>query len=71
MDVWRLFAAGTSAGIPAVLPFAPPRVEAMQYVNPATGHTVVSALDPVLAHKWPDWNYMGTIWDFFQHVPTR
>ena len=53
------------------LPGAPSRVEAVRYTNPADGNTVVSALDPTLPHKWPEWNFMGAIWDFFEHAPKR
>jgi hypothetical protein len=70
VDTWRLFV-GAKTGAIMTLPFAPSRVEATRYVNPATGQAVVSALDPVLFHTWPDWNYMGAVWDFFNHAPTR
>jgi gentisate 1,2-dioxygenase len=53
------------------LPGAPADVEAMRYTNPTTGNVVISALDPALPHKWPEWNFMGAIWDFFERAPTR
>jgi hypothetical protein len=53
------------------LPGAPARVEAMRYTNPMNGHTVISALDLELPHKWPEWNFMGVICDFFERAPTR
>jgi polyhydroxybutyrate depolymerase len=46
-------------------------LEAIRYTNPATGHTVISVLDPAIPHKWPEWNFMGAIWDFFEQAPTR
>jgi hypothetical protein len=50
---------------------APARVQAIRYTNPVTGHTVISVLDPAIPHKWPEWNFMGAIWDFFEQAPTR
>lgn len=70
VDSWRLFV-GARDGVSETLPGAPARVEAMRYTNPANGHTVISALDPALPHKWPEWNFMGVIWDFFERAPTR
>jgi polyhydroxybutyrate depolymerase len=70
VDSWRLFV-GARDGVSETLPGAPSRVEATRYTNPADGNTVVSALDPALPHKWPEWNFMGVIWDFFEHAPTR
>jgi len=70
VDSWRLFV-GARDGVSETLPGAPPRLEATRYTNPATGQIVISALDPVLGHKWPEWNFMGVIWDFFEHAPTR
>ncbi len=70
VDSWRLFV-GTREGVGEMLPGAPSRVEAMRYTNPTTGHVVISALDPALPHKWPEWNFMGVIWDFFERAPTR
>jgi poly(3-hydroxybutyrate) depolymerase len=70
VDSWRLFVR-TGAGVGAMLPGAPARVAATAYTNPADGRIVISALDPVLPHKWPEWNFMGAIWDFFERAPTR
>jgi poly(3-hydroxybutyrate) depolymerase len=70
VDSWRLFVR-TGAGVTATLPGAPARVAATAYTNPADGRIVISALDPVLPHKWPEWNFMGAIWDFFERAPTR
>jgi polyhydroxybutyrate depolymerase len=70
VDSWRLFV-GARDGMSETLPGAPARVEAMRYTNPANGHTVISAFDPELPHKWPEWNFMGVIWDFFERAPTR
>jgi poly(3-hydroxybutyrate) depolymerase len=70
VDSWRLFV-GARDGVSETLPGAPLGVQAMRYTNPADGRTVVSALDPALPHKWPEWNFMGAIWDFFEHAPTR
>ncbi len=70
VDSWRLFV-GARDGVVETLPGAPSRVEAMRYTNPANGRTVISALDPALPHKWPEWNFMGVIWDFFGRAPTR
>ncbi len=71
VDVWRLFIGAQRNGTLITPVEAPPRVEALQYVNAASGNTVVSMVDPVLAHRWPDWNFMGVIWDFFERVPVR
>jgi hypothetical protein len=30
-----------------------------------------AALDPALPHKWPEWNFTGVIWNFFEPAPTR
>ncbi|MDQ3255279.1 MAG: hypothetical protein M3R15_15500 [Acidobacteriota bacterium] len=70
VDIWRLFI-NARTGSSVTLLGAPPRVEATRYTNPTTGDTVISATDPVLAHRWPEWNYMGAIWDFFEYAPTR
>jgi poly(3-hydroxybutyrate) depolymerase len=70
VDSWRLFV-GARDGVSETLSGAPPRVEAMRYTNPPTGRVVLSALDPELSHKWPEWNFMGAIWDFFERAPTR
>jgi poly(3-hydroxybutyrate) depolymerase len=70
VDVWRLFIGAGRNGSSISFPEAPARVQMMRYANPATGHTVVSAIDPVLAHRWPEWNFMGVIWDFFEQVST-
>ncbi|MCI0353009.1 MAG: hypothetical protein L0Z53_26610 [Acidobacteriales bacterium] len=70
VDSWRLFV-GAREGVSETLPGAPARLEVMRYTNPTNGLSVISALDPVLPHKWPEWNFMGVIWDFFQRVPTR
>jgi poly(3-hydroxybutyrate) depolymerase len=70
VDSWRLFV-GAKDGTSNTLQFAPARVEAMRYTNPATGHIVLSVLDPAIPHKWPEWNFMGAIWDFFEQAPTR
>jgi polyhydroxybutyrate depolymerase len=71
VDSWRLFVGAIDGTSNTILFGAPARVEAIRYTNPATGHTVISALDPALPHKWPEWNFMGVIWDFFEHAPTR
>ncbi|HEY6401246.1 MAG TPA: hypothetical protein VI479_07540 [Blastocatellia bacterium] len=70
VDIWRLFV-GARDGVSETLPGAPARVEAMRYTNLATGRVVLSALDPALPHKWPEWNFMGVIWDFFEQTPAR
>lgn len=70
VDIWRLFI-NARAGLSVTLRGAPSRVASTRYTNSTTGHTVVSARDPVLAHRWPEWNYMEAIWDFFEHAPTR
>jgi polyhydroxybutyrate depolymerase len=70
VDSWRLFV-GARDGVSETLPGAPSRVVAMRYTNPANGRTVVSTLDPAIPHKWPEWNFMGAIWDFFERAPTR
>lgn len=70
VDVWRLFI-GASRDNQILLTGAPPRVQATQYTNPATGQMVVSASDPILAHRWPEWDLMGVIWEFFGRTPTR
>jgi poly(3-hydroxybutyrate) depolymerase len=70
VDIWRFFV-GAIEGVSETLPGAPADVEAMRYTNPTTGNVVISALDPGLPHKWPEWNFMGAIWDFFEHAPTR
>src|SRR5262245_13202372 len=70
VDIWRFFV-GAIEGVSETLPGAPADVEAMRYTNPTTGNVVISALDPPLPHKWPEWNFMGAIWDFFEHAPTR
>jgi poly(3-hydroxybutyrate) depolymerase len=70
VDAWRLFVGATTT-LPISLTYAPPRVTATLYANLATGNVVVEVIDPILGHRWPDWNYMGTIVDFFNQVPTR
>ncbi len=70
VDIWRLFI-NARTGSSVTLLGAPARVEATRYTNTTTGHTVISARDPVLAHRWPEWNYMEAIWDFFEQAPTR
>ena len=69
VDIWRLFLNATNSSS-ITLPLAPSRVQAMAYTNPTTRQTVISTLDPTLPHKWPEWNYMGVIWDFFKRQPT-
>jgi poly(3-hydroxybutyrate) depolymerase len=71
VDSWRLFVGAIDGTSNTILFGAPARVEVMQYTNPASGHIVISALDPALPHKWPEWNFMGAIWDFFERAPTR
>jgi poly(3-hydroxybutyrate) depolymerase len=71
VDSWRLFVGAPDGTSNTILFGAPARVESMRYTNPATGNVVISALDPALPHKWPEWNFMGAIWDFFEHAPTR
>jgi hypothetical protein len=61
----------SGAGNSLNLPYAPSRVTATRYVNPSTGYRVVAAVDPLLDHAWPDWDYMGTIWTFFEQTPLR
>ena len=70
VDSWRLFIGATTSSN-LVLPDAPSRVQATAHLNPSTHHTAVSIVDPVLTHRWPEWNFMGVIWDFFERVPTR
>lgn len=70
VDAWRLHV-GTTTTLPISLTQAPPRVPATLHANLTTGHVVVEAIDPILPHKWPDWNYMGAIVDFFNQAPTR
>lgn len=70
VDSWRLFA-GAKDGTSATLLFAPARIEATRYTSQANRLVVISALDPALPHQWPEWNFMGAIWDFFEHAPTR
>jgi poly(3-hydroxybutyrate) depolymerase len=71
VDVWRLFIGAGRTGANITPADAPQRVVATEYVNGASGNTVVSMVDPVLAHRWPEWNFMGVIWDFFERVPVR
>lgn len=72
VDLWRLSIDQLSgAGTSINLPFAPGRVTATLYLNTRTGYAVVAAIDPALAHAWPDWDFMGTIWAFFEQVPLR
>jgi poly(3-hydroxybutyrate) depolymerase len=72
VDLWRLLIGQLSgAGNSLNLPHAPSRVMATRYVNPATGYTIIAAIDPPLGHAWPDWDYMGTIWTFFEQTPLR
>ena len=70
VDSWRLFI-GAREGVSETLSGAPSRVEVIRYTNPETRRTVISAVDPVLPHKWPEWNFMGVIWDFFKAAPVR
>ncbi|HXF04717.1 MAG TPA: PHB depolymerase family esterase [Blastocatellia bacterium] len=70
VDIFRLFLGATMSSR-FTHPLLPSRAQAMAYTNPTTRQAVISILDPVLGHAWPDWNYMGIIWDFFQRVPTR
>jgi hypothetical protein len=60
VDVWRLFINARTCSSVTLLS-ALPRVEAMRYTNTTTDHTVVSARDPVLAHRWPEWKYTEAI----------
>jgi len=73
VDSWRHFLrfVDITDGTSNTLFGAPARVESMRYTNPNNGLVVISALDPELPHKWPEWNFMGAIWDFFGHAPTR
>ena len=71
VDSWRLFVGAKDGTSNTIMFGAPARVESMRYTNPTTGHTVISVLDPALPHKWPEWNLMGAIWDFFERAPTR
>jgi polyhydroxybutyrate depolymerase len=73
VDSWRLFLGITDVtdGTSNTLFGAPIRVESMRYTNTKNGLVVISAIDPALPHKWPEWNFMGAIWDFFEHAPTR
>jgi poly(3-hydroxybutyrate) depolymerase len=71
VDSWRLFVGAIDGTSNTILFGAPARVQAIRYTNPATGHTVISALDPAIPHKWPEWNFMGAIWNFFELAPTR
>ncbi len=70
VDIWRLFI-NARTGSSVTLLGMPPRVASTRYANTTTGHTVISAIDPALAHRWPEWNYMEAIWDFFGQAPTR
>jgi len=71
VDSWRLFL-GIHDGTSNTIMFGEATsVEAIQYTNPANGLLVISALDPALPHKWPEWNFMGVIWDFFERAPVR
>jgi poly(3-hydroxybutyrate) depolymerase len=71
VDSWRLFV-GAKDGLSNTIRFgAPARVESMRYTNSTTGNVVISAIDPALPHKWPEWNFMGVIWDFFERAPMR
>jgi hypothetical protein len=72
VDLWRLSIGQLSGvGITLSLPYAPGRVTATHYLNASTGYVVVAAIYPDLAHAWPDGDFMGTIWAFFEQVPTR
>lgn len=66
VDIWRLVVGTGRRGESVTLPLAPPHVVATRYRNPVTGHAVVAAVDPSLPHKWPQWDFMGAIWDFFE-----
>jgi len=71
VDSWRLFLDIHDGTSNTIMFSDAPRVESIQYTNPANGLIVISALDPALPHQWPEWNFMGVIWDFFEHAPTR
>ena len=71
VDSWRLFVGAIDGTSNTIIFGAPARVETMRYTNPASGHIVISLFDPTLPHKWPEWNFMGAIWDFFEQAPTR
>ena len=71
VDTWRLFIGAARTGVNVTHPDAPSRVVATEYVNAASGFTVDLIIDPLLAHRWPEWNFMGVIWDFFERVPVR
>ena len=71
VDSWRIFV-GVKDGTSNTIAFGElARVESMRYTNPTNGLVVVSVLDPALPHKWPEWNFMGAIWDFFERAPVR
>jgi poly(3-hydroxybutyrate) depolymerase len=70
VDSWRLFLDVTD-GTSNTLFGAPARVQSTLYTNTKNGRILISALDPVLPHKWPEWNFMGAIWDFFEQAPRR
>jgi poly(3-hydroxybutyrate) depolymerase len=71
VDSWRLLLDIYDGTSNTIMFGAPARVESMRYTNPTNGYTVISVLDPALPHKWPEWNLMGVIWDFFERAPIR
>jgi len=70
VDLWVKFIGGTPVAAPT-LTGIPQRATVAKYANAQTGNAVVTVIDPVLAHKWPEWPLMSTLWEFFKSVPTR
>ena len=70
VDIWVRHISGTPTAAPR-FPTTPQRVQTSKWVNAQTKYAVVSLVDPILAHKWPDWDLMSALWEFFESVPTR
>jgi poly(3-hydroxybutyrate) depolymerase len=71
VDQWTKFLSLSGAGQTVTVPGAPTRVKATRWTNPTTKYALETLVDPVLAHKWPEWDLMTGMWDFFKSVPTR
>jgi polyhydroxybutyrate depolymerase len=56
---------GATREAPVSLVHAPDEVRVWMKVNPATGTSVVGAVEPDLGHEWPAWNITSDIFDFF------
>jgi poly(3-hydroxybutyrate) depolymerase len=70
VEIWVRHIGGSPVAAPS-FSTVPGRAEVSKWTNAQTGYSVVSLVDPALAHKWPDWDMTSAMWEFFESVPTR